>query len=145
MARINYHTHTARNYNKTTITEKRAPTDESVRLLKEMEEAAREKLLESVSVYGDNEFNCTLSVEECFGRLGRKMIVHFTLNGQRESMEIELPHPSAKLGDVVKHIVAAIAERLAVSILGRGLQDSAESMKILNMIYGRNKQCHKDT
>lgn len=32
------------------VTEKRAPTDESVRLLKEMESAVREKVVESVRV-----------------------------------------------------------------------------------------------
>ena len=32
------------------VTEKRAPTDESVRLLKEMEEAARNKVIETIVV-----------------------------------------------------------------------------------------------
>lgn len=40
------------------ITEKRAPTDESVKLLKEMEEKAEEKLLEACELK-NNLFTCT--------------------------------------------------------------------------------------
>lgn len=41
------------------VTEKRAPTDESVRLLKEMEEAARNKVLETIIV-ADTSFECKI-------------------------------------------------------------------------------------
>lgn len=41
------------------VTEKRAPTDESVRLLKEMEEAARNKVLETI-VVADTSFECKI-------------------------------------------------------------------------------------
>ena len=40
-----------------TTTEYRAPTDESVRLLKEMEEKAREKIIDSFTV-NDTHFEC---------------------------------------------------------------------------------------
>ena len=39
------------------VTEQRAPTDDSVRLLKEMEEAARKKITESTTVH-NTEFTC---------------------------------------------------------------------------------------
>ena len=41
------------------VTEKRAPTDESVRLLKEMEEAARNKILKTI-VVADTSFECKI-------------------------------------------------------------------------------------
>ena len=44
-------------YTPVTVTEKRAPTDESVRLLKEMEEKAREKIIDSFTV-NDTHFEC---------------------------------------------------------------------------------------
>lgn len=53
-----YHTHNTHDTN-VTITEKRAPTDESVRLLKEMEEAARNKVLETI-VVADTSFECKI-------------------------------------------------------------------------------------
>ena len=45
-----YRLESSPSYSSVYVTEKRAPTDESVRLLKEMEHAAAEKLLESVRV-----------------------------------------------------------------------------------------------
>ena len=39
-----------RHYNETTITEKRAPTDESVKLLKEMEEKAERKFIDRIDI-----------------------------------------------------------------------------------------------
>lgn len=63
-----------------THTERRAPTDESVRLLREMEEAARASVVASY-VFRDNTFDGAVvfmegpaSTIECR--------VHFTLNGQ---------------------------------------------------------------
>jgi negative regulator of sigma E activity len=41
------------------VTEKRAPTDQSVALLKEMEEAARKKVIETI-VVADTSFECKI-------------------------------------------------------------------------------------
>lgn len=46
-------------YHNVNVTEKRAPTDESVRLLKEMEKAAREKVLDTI-VVADTSFECKI-------------------------------------------------------------------------------------
>lgn len=46
-------------YYNVNVTEKRAPTDESVRLLKEIENAAREKVLDTI-VVADTSFECKI-------------------------------------------------------------------------------------
>lgn len=48
-----------KHYNETTVTEKRAPTDESVRLLKEFEEKAESKFIDRIDVK-TNHFEYTL-------------------------------------------------------------------------------------
>ena len=82
------------NHNKTvdvttTVTEKRAPTDESVRLLKEMESAARAKIIEVIevksniftakAVYWDN---CPMNAISC--------TVLFDLNGTRKEFSFSV-------------------------------------------------------
>ena len=135
MAKINYHTHTARNYNTTTITEKRAPTDESVRLLKEMEQEARSKLIESIAVYGDNKFNCTLAIEDNIMSLKSTLIVKFILNGDNHTLEIDLPHRGTKWEAVTKHIVDCIARRLTACFLQEALSRDIESVNTLKTMY----------
>lgn len=64
----------------------RAPTDESVKLLKEMEQAAREKVVESIHV-GDTKFECV--VHTMLDNLSDEMIFQavFTVNGKKMTAE----------------------------------------------------------
>ena len=74
-----YHTHN--------VTEKRAPTDESIRLLKEMEEAARKKITESTTVR-NTEFTCRLH-KIYDAPNGRDLYaIIYTLNGKQSSVNV---------------------------------------------------------
>jgi hypothetical protein len=68
------------------VHEHRAPTDESVRLLKELEEKARAKVIESIHI-GDTIFECVVHVMQDV--LNDATVFHaiFSLNGKRESVE----------------------------------------------------------
>ncbi len=68
------------------ITEKRAPTDESVRLLREMEQKARDEVLQSIKV-GNTVFECIVQqVVDCFNDQVR-MQAAFSLNGKKMKAE----------------------------------------------------------
>ena len=71
------------------VTEKRAPTDESVRLLKEMEEAARNKVLETI-VVADTSFQC--KIHKVMDPLNGQDIynVVFSLGGQKRRTEVRI-------------------------------------------------------
>lgn len=71
-----------------TITEKRAPTDESVRLLREMEAKAQAEVLKAVSIT-DNGFDCVIhQFRDHLSDLMRWRAV-FKLNGKQMTADIE--------------------------------------------------------
>lgn len=76
-----YHTHN--------VTEKRAPTDESVRLLKEMEDEARKKITETTTVH-NTEFTCKLHKHyDALNDADRYAII-YTLNGRQSRVDIDV-------------------------------------------------------
>ncbi len=64
------------------VTERRAPTDESVRLLREMEEAAAKKLTEGI-VVEDNRINAVVNLYDDHLSGRRHARATYSLNGQR--------------------------------------------------------------
>lgn len=69
------------------IHEHRAPTDQSVALLKEMEEAARAKLIESVKVT-DTNFECVVHTLKEFASGDFLCKAVFSLNGEKLEAEV---------------------------------------------------------
>ena len=65
-----------------TVTENRAPTDDSVRLLKEMEEAARKKVIES-TVVSDTHFECKIHKTHDIFSLQDLFVIVYSLNGKK--------------------------------------------------------------
>lgn len=77
-----------------TVTEKRAPTDESVRLLREMEAKAEAQVVAKLTLGGpDNTFHATVLVRQEFGRPMDRVTVHYTLNGKKRSVDVVLDEP----------------------------------------------------
>lgn len=94
------------------VTEKRAPTDESVRLLKEMEEAARNKVLETI-VVADTSFECKIhkvmdpiNDQDVYG-------VVFSLGKQKRRTEVRVDRYK-KL--TPQEVAVAIRDAVAVDI-----------------------------
>lgn len=76
-------------YVNTTVTENRAPTDESVRLLKEMEAEARKKITESTTVH-NTEFTCKLHKYYDAANGADMYAVIYTLNGKKSQVDLSV-------------------------------------------------------
>lgn len=68
------------------VHEHRAPTDESVKILKEMERAAEAKVIEAIKV-GDTTFECV--VHRALDHMSDEVVMRavFGLNGKKETAE----------------------------------------------------------
>lgn len=117
-----HHSHAA------TITEKRAPTDESVRLLKEFEEKAEAKVVAAISV-GDTTFECVLHQQE--DMLSDKLLYRaiFSLNGKKMTADYEVERWR---GDVQPHeILSGIRDAVAKEIATHILAETAGALRWL--------------
>lgn len=101
------------------IHEHRAPTDESVKLLREMEDKAREKIEQSIRV-GNNGFECTVTVE--WEAISDEKIVTalFALNGKRMRAEARLLR--YKVTDEPMQLAEAIRDAVAQVIAAEVLK-----------------------
>ncbi len=98
------------------VHEHRAPTDESVALLAEMEEKARARIIERYRVdVGDNKLGA-VEIVEMFDTMQRR--VSFSLNGVPYTVKID-PHQAGPGFDAVARV---IAEAIAVEIIERVAQ-----------------------
>lgn len=87
MAKHHFH-----NYNiksNTYVEEKRAPTDESVRLLKEMEAEAKQKIVDSITV-SNTEFEC--NVQSVIEPLNDETVyyVSYRMNGKKGFLKVPI-------------------------------------------------------
>ena len=87
MTKYNFHTHTSTSHSY--VEEKRAPTDESVRLLKEMEAEARKKIIESKTVH-NTEFTCKIHKYFDAPNDADMYRIIYTLNGKQGSVDISV-------------------------------------------------------
>ena len=107
-------------YSTVTVTEKRAPIDESVRLLKEMEEKALEKIIASISVR-DCQVECQILVEKWpIDRTNRYAII-YSMNGKKGKVQAVVHEEELKLGKttfVADHLRDLLARDIATMMIG---------------------------
>lgn len=103
---------------KVTINENKAPTDESVKLLRKMEKAARKEVEKSIRVT-DTNFDCNILIAAEPFNNEYHFITTYTLNGQQRkvsshvSMSYEKPQLYEEIGKTVMNDVAKdIAENV---------------------------------
>lgn len=99
-----------------TINEHRAPTDESVELLKEMEEAARNKFSQSIRL-NINKFECVVHTGYDAANAAQIFLVQYSLNGCRREVEYAYTDPSKNFREVIQDLVDKVTKDIAVSIL----------------------------
>ncbi len=97
------------------VTEKRAPTDESVRLLKEFEAEAKNKVLNAVSVK-NTVFDGVLHHTHDLHSDKFRFACVFKLNGERMTASFEINTEEANKEKVAIGIRDAIAAQIANSI-----------------------------
>lgn len=108
--------------------EHRAPTDESVRLLKEMERAARDKIVAALSL-DNNTFKAVLHAERMVesGRIYWRII--FDLNGKRIDVAHDFSdHVTGEEGGLdtqIKAFIEKVGARIAAIIITPGIQSLA--------------------
>ena len=110
-------------YHKTEVTEKRAPTDESVKLLREMEQKALDQIVDGFLIQGNSlELVALETVPSGFRQ--PRIYYAFKLNGQRfdgwiDSLEALYvnndPHEAARI------IINSMAQAIAGQLLEKGL------------------------
>ena len=105
------------------ITETRAPTDESVRLLKEMEEAARNKVDQSIRLDG-NDFKCVVEIMQDAMSDQRVAYAVFELNGKRMTAEHRVSRRDDNPAALAIGIRDEIAKTIATAVIGAALSES---------------------
>lgn len=119
-----YHSHTVN------VTEKRAPTDESAKILREYEEAADKRWIQLVRV-ADNSLNCVIYIDNRFWDFNSVVRAVFTLNGKKIVVDGDLPHHLTTQQEraewAATKFVTLCAERIAIEalnpVLGKALNE----------------------
>ena len=98
------------------VVEKRAPTDESVKLLREMETKAREQVIESVAV-ADTQFAGVLHTYEDYISDKSHVRCVFSMNGNKHVAEYSVNSFDATRESFANGIRDAIALEIANTVL----------------------------
>lgn len=105
------------------VTEKRAPTDESVRLLKEMEEAARNKVIETI-VVADTSFTCKISKEISMLNYQDVYTVVYSLGGRKKVTQAKVErHQELKPHEIAIIIRDAVAVDISNHLIATAFQN----------------------
>ena len=117
-----------------TVTEKRAPTDDSVRLLREMEAKAKAEVIKAVAI-NDNLFNGV--IHTMFDALSYRTTVRlvYSMNGKKLTTDYHIDD-SRSLDDSITGLIDAVARDIAIEILRKPI---SEAMKANHGIFGSNK------
>lgn len=126
--RTEHHYHTT---NSTTV-EKRAPTDESVRLLKEFERAARDNIEASIRLQG-NAFKAHIMKQMDYLAWDKSYVVLYELNGTRHRAEIRIMDRQQGMDEVKEELLTQLGQHIAANVLADAFSklSTPEAMQIL--------------
>lgn len=103
------------------VNEQRAPTDDSVRLLREMESAAEKRIMESVRL-SSPQFDCVIHRMQDPASFGSTFHVLYSLNGTTRRLKVEANDLRETVSDAMVRIRAAIAEDFAAHVISKCMQ-----------------------
>lgn len=109
------------------VTEKKAPTDESVRLLREMESAARAEVIKSVSTV-DNSINAVVHFMREHLSCEDRFKVIYSINGKQITTDYRANDWHSKV-HTVDALIEAVATDIAKHILAKPLGDLMRGTK----------------
>lgn len=109
------------------VHEHRAPTDDSVKLLREMEKKARDQVIEAIHV-GDTTFECVVHQQHDFASDLTTWRAVFSLNGKNLTADFEFRPWQTKPADAAVGLRDAISKKIATEILSPSLSRFAERM-----------------
>lgn len=117
-----------------TIHEYRAPTDASVKLLKEMEQAAEAKVIEAIHV-GDSAFECVVHLER--DHMAGEMMLRavFKMNGRQQKAifrfrERDAGNQSEAMRTAAAGIRDEVAKVIATEMIGPAFADVAGKFRV---------------
>jgi len=116
------------------VTEKRAPTDESVRLLNEMQQKAFDNIVECVKLSNNELTDATYWIYPDYNSFSQRARIRFKLNGKVKDFEFTLPHERTDKSDIQKMIMSEIYSEISKDIFA-GFVD--RTMNSLIEIYKR--------
>lgn len=110
-----HHTHSTQ-YVTREVHEHRAPTDQSVKLLREMEEKAKAEIVDAIHV-GDTTFECVVHTMKFMADGSTKLMAVFSLNGKKLTAEYQDHDWKADPKTMAVGLRNAVAEKIATEIL----------------------------
>lgn len=113
-----------------TVVEKRAPTDESVALLKDMQEKALQSLLSFPMNFNGLHCNLYIYHDVTTASSDRRVIVLYQLNGEQHRVDIDLNWSMMTLEQRVTAIRDALAKSIASHMLEQALRDLPDVEKL---------------
>lgn len=118
------------------VTEKRAPTDESVRLLNEMQKKAFDNVVSCVQLNNNDLKDVTLWIYHDPYTFSEKARVRFMLNGRVFDKEMCLPCPYNKAEEIPKLIMNKVLEHIAIEVTTELFRDNT-NLRQFREIYKR--------
>ena len=107
------------------VTENRAPTTESVRLLREMEKAAEDRVVH-VTAVRDTNISAIIHTEQSYLTGNQKFRVVYSFNGKKLTTDYE--HNDELTRDVwIQGLIDAVAKDIALHILQKPFQNAMKS------------------
>src|SRR6185369_4164674 len=94
------------------VHEHRAPTDDSVKLLREMEAKAREQVIQAVHV-GDTTFECVCHMQKNHTDGSTTLMAIFSLNGKKMTAEFNEQEWRSDKFKMVEGLRAAVADKIS--------------------------------
>lgn len=105
------------------VHEHRAPTDESVKLLREMEASARQEIVQAIKVEG-NGFNCVVHIHQDMISDGMIARAIYDLNGRRFEDQIDVQWRNKTPEGLISALVAKVSETIGREVLKDALSAS---------------------
>jgi len=112
----------------TTITEKRAPTDESVRLLREMEDKAKQEVIKAVEVK-DNNFSAVLHHMHDYLSCCTKLRLIYSINGKKLTTDYSISDFKNNPDEWIPELVDTVAKDIASHILRDPVTNALKQMR----------------
>ena len=104
------------------VHEHRAPTDESVKLLREMEAKARDAVIQAVHV-GDATFECVVHMRKNHIEASTTLLAIFSVNGKKLTADFTENDWRGDVGRLVEGLRSAMADKLSREILAPALRN----------------------
>lgn len=113
------------------VIERRAPTDESVRLLKEFEDKAREKVVESMRLT-NNTIESVIHRHDDPINMQTHFCIFYKVNGQQREVRCFVEDYKSTISDKRDAIWKAVSEDMAAFMLGHATEKMKQALRGAN-------------